>query len=87
MRKQKQFCKKYVHEGLFPEIYLIGHLQNCCDLEKVRVGSKQTHICLQRKLLSLRIVIYLNQLNGSLAKSCRPEKYNKHTFSEKSEYR
>ena len=34
MRKQKQFCKKYVHEGLFPEIYLIGHLQNCCDLEK-----------------------------------------------------
>ena len=37
MRKQKQFCKKYVHEGLFPEIYLIGHLQNFCDLEKVRV--------------------------------------------------
>ena len=37
MRKQTQFCKKYVHEGLFPEIYLIGHLQNCCDLEKVRV--------------------------------------------------
>ena len=37
MRKQKQFCKKYVHEGLFLERYLIGHLHNCCDLEKVRV--------------------------------------------------
>ena len=77
--KSIKFCKKKCARGT--------HLHSYCNLGKVRMWSKQTHIRLQRKPLSLRIVIYLNQSNGWFAKSCRSEKYIYYKFSKKSEYR